>query len=73
VEIIAGFAGADGVAVAGRVKGRGWGPRTILARGQWTKRGKAATEWKKTESWQDRIMRSEGRIIAGRAINGGAV
>ena len=73
METIGGVAGADGVAVAGCVKGSGWGPRTVLTRGQWTKRGKAATEWKKTESWQDRIMRSEGRIIAGRAINGGAV
>jgi hypothetical protein len=25
-----------------------------------------------TESWQDRIMRSKGRIIAGRTIKGGA-
>lgn len=73
MEIIAGVAGADGIAVAGRVKGRGWGPRTVLARGQWTKRGKAATEWEKTESWQDRIMPSKARIIAGRTIKGGAV
>lgn len=44
VETIAGVAGADSVAGAGRVKGSGWGLRTVLARGQWTKRGEAATQ-----------------------------
>ena len=73
METIAGVAGADGVAGAGRVKEGEWGPRTVLGRGQWTKRGKAATEWKKTESWPDRIMRSKARTIAGRTIKGGAV
>jgi hypothetical protein len=73
VETIAGVAGADGVAGAGCVKGSGGGAWTVLTRGQWTNRGKAATEWKETESWQDRIMRSKARIIAGRTIKGGAV
>jgi hypothetical protein len=50
VETIVDVEGADGVAGAGRVKGSGWGPTRILARGRWTKRGKGATEWKKTES-----------------------
>jgi hypothetical protein len=33
METIASVAGADGVAVAGSVKGSGWGPRAVLARG----------------------------------------
>ena len=44
METIAGVAGADGGAGAGSVKGSGWGQRAVLARGQWTKRGKAAAE-----------------------------
>jgi hypothetical protein len=45
---------------------------TSREKAQETQRAKAATEWKKTESWQHRIMQSKDEIFAWRSTKGGA-
>jgi hypothetical protein len=45
---------------------------TSREKAQETQRGKTATEWKKTESWQDRIMKSKDEIFACRSTKGEA-